>query len=237
MTLPPIFKTYEAIDEAFERIGFDPEGLTARHLASARRSIHLMLDLWNNDSVDFWKVVSGVEQPTSVLMQTFTPAVDGFIDMLRMTLKRDSYTTPITLIAASDWFAIPDKDVTRGMPNRCWVQRLQNSAECYIYPKAENDTDIIIYDAMVRSYDSAILNAQADVPPTWNEAFTAGLTWYLAEKFAPARMAEKDVKYGGPGTSTYAAGKPVGAYAIARMGNRERADTTFVVHKNRRPRR
>lgn len=229
MALPPAWTVAEAIEEAFERIGFAPSGLTGEHLLSARRSIRLLLDDWNNDDVDFWKVASGQTHAQTLNEASFTP-VTGTIDVLRMAVRRNSNTTEMVMISASDWFAIPDKGVAPGMANRCWVQRENGAVTCNIYPKAENSTDVLVYDALVQFNDSSILQGAADVPALWNEAFTAGLCVKLAEKFRPDRLVEKQTLAGGPGM-------PTGAYARARMGNRERADTVFVVHKGRRQRR
>lgn len=229
MALPSTFTVSEAIDEAFERCLISPANITPQHIVSARRSIRLMLDDWNNDSIDFWKVSSGQQHTQTLDEDDFTlPA--GTIDVLDMGVLRNDYLTPLVIISRSDWFAIPDKATAQGMANRVWVERLTTGLTAHIYPKAPNSTDILVYDAMVRFNDSSALGSAADVPPLWNEAFTAGLTAALAFKFARPLWSEAKAEYGGPGVST-------GAYARARMGNRERGDTVMVVHKARRQRR
>lgn len=229
MALPSAFTVSQGIDEAFERIGYDPTALEPRHLVSARRSIRLMLDDWNNDSVDFWKVQSNIQHVQTLNEASFVPPV-GLIDILDMAVLRDTYTTPMVCLARSDWFAIPDKATVQGMANRFWLERLIAGFVCHIYPFAENSTDILVYDAMVQFNDSSILQGAADIPPLWNEAFVAGLTAKLAEKFARQLWAEKKAEAGGPFT-------PGGAYGRARTGNRERGDTVMIVHKGRRQRR
>jgi hypothetical protein len=229
MALPAAFTVSQSIDEAFERLQFSPEALTPQHLVSARRSIRLMLDDWNNDSVDFWKVQSGIQHVQTILEASFVPPV-GVIDILDMAVLRDTYTTPMVTLSRADWFAIPDKATVKGMANRFWLERLIAGLTCHIYPFAENSTDILIYDAMIQFNDSSILQGSADVPPLWNEAFTAGLTAKLAEKFRPQVFADKMALAGGPFM-------PTGAYARARTGARERADTIMILHKGRRQRR
>lgn len=229
MALPSAWTVSNAIDDAFERIQFSPEALTPQHLVSARRSIRLLLDEWNNDSVDFWKVQSNIQHVQTLNEASFVPPA-GLIDILDMAVLRDTYTTPMVCLARADWFAIPDKATVQGMANRFWLERLIAGFVCHIYPFAENSTDILVYDAMVQFNDSSILQGAADVPPLWNEAFTAGLCAKLAEKFNRALWAEKKAAAGGPL-------QPGGAYAIARTGNRERGDTVMIVHKGRRQRR
>lgn len=229
MALPANFTVADAIDEAMERCLFAPEAITPQHIVSARRSIRLMLDDWNNDSVDFWKVVSNQQHQQTLREDEFVPPA-GTIDILDMSVLRDTYTTPMVILSRSDWFAIPDKATVQGMANRVWTERLQNSVTCHIYPFAENSTDILVFDAMVQFNDSSILQGSPDVPPLWNEAFTAGLTAKLAEKFRHELFAEKLALAGGPFM-------PTGAYARARTGNRERGDTVMIRHKGRRQRR
>ncbi len=235
MTLAAQFSLSEHIDEAFERCGFAPSGLTPGHIVSARRSVRTMLASWNNDSVDFWKVNSGLTH-TQTLGETNFALAPGTIDVLRMAVLRNNYTTPMVILSASDWFNIPDKAVVQGMATRTWIERIESGLISHIYPFAENSTDVLVYDAMVQFNDSSILKNTPDIMPLWDAAFTTGLTAYLAEKFAPARFQEKWALYGGPGYHS-PPGKSKSAYEIARQGNRERADTVMIVGKSRRWRR
>lgn len=229
MTLPPTFRVAEAIDDAFERIQVDPKGITAEHVASVRRSIRLLLSEWNSDSVTFWKVQAGVQHVLTLNENQFVPPA-GCLDILNAALKRDVYITTMIMLSREDWFNIPDKDTVKGMPNRFWTERNSVPPTVHIYPFAENSTDIIVYDAWMQFNDSTQLAGSADIPPRWEEAFTAGLTAKLAEKFNRALWAEKKMAAGGPMQSG-------GAYAIARAGDRERGDTVLVYQKSRRTRR
>lgn len=238
MSFPAQFKVAEAMDEAFERIQLDPKGLTAEHVVSARRSIRLLLDSWNNDSIQFWKMAAGQQQAMTQGLVTFTP-VAGTIDILQCSILRNGAYIPVDLISETDWFAIPDRDATpqvQGLPRMAWVQRLITGPVVHLYPAADLATDFFVYDAMLQFNDSAQLNGGADVPFRWNNAFTSGLCASLAEKYAPALYAAKQAKYGGPG---YLAprGAPPTDYQLARMGDRERTDTIFVFQKSRRTRR
>lgn len=235
MGLQPQFSLSDHIDEAFERCLYDPTGITPRHLTSARRSVRTMLTSWNNDSVDFWKVGSGLTHLQTQGEAQFTlPA--GTIDVLRMAVLRNVYTTPMISLSASDWFDIPDKGVVQGMANRYWVERTEAGIVCHVYPFAENSTDILVFDTMTLFNDSTILKNTPDIMPLWDACFTTGLTAYLAEKFAHNLFIEKWALYGGPGYHS-PPGKSKSAYEIARMGNRERADTVMIVGKTRRWRR
>jgi hypothetical protein len=227
MALPADFDVASFIDEAFERIGFDPSAIVDRHIESAQRSIRLMLDSWNNDGVNFWKVVTEQRLFTAG-DQTFAP-VSGIMDIMRASVLRGTIYTPMVIISAGDWFAIPDKTSAAGLANRLWFQK-SIPPFINVWPKAENSTDILVYDAILEFDDSGTLASAPNIRQQWNGAFAAGLAFHLAEKFAPARLAEKAALYGGPG-------KPGGAYGVAKMGERERSDTVMVVNKTRRWRR
>lgn len=228
MALPSAFSIADAIDEAMERCGYAPSGLTPEHIASAQRSIRLLLSDWNTDSVDFWKVSSGNLHALALSEASFTP-VTGTVDIIRMACRRSQYDTPMLVISGAEWFAIPDKLLTSGMPTRVWCERLVSSVTAHIWPYSENATDVMVYDALTQFNDSSILAGSPDVPEPWLNAFTDGLTMKCAEKWAPDRLAEKKQIYGGPMEST-------GSYARARYGNRERGDTTFSFRKARRRR-
>lgn len=229
MTLPATFTVANAIDEGFERCGFDPAKIGAQHIVSARRSIRLLLADWNTDGVLFWKVAAAQTHTVAVGESSFT-AVAGTIDVLDMACRRNSLDTPMVTLSRSDWFAIPDKGIVSSMATRYWVERVTAGATVHFYPKADNATDILVYDAMLYFDDSGTLANAADIPDRWLEAFVAGLTCKLAEKFARPLLAEKAALYGGPGTMK-------GAYARARTGDRERSDTIFTIQRHRRSRR
>lgn len=229
MSLPAAFTVANAIDEAFERINYDPSKIGAQHIVSARRSIRLLLADWNTDGVLFWKVAAAQTHTVAIGESSFT-AVAGTIDVLDMACRRNSLDTPMVALSRSDWFAIPDKALVSSMATRYWVERVTAGATVHFYPKADNATDILVYDAMLYFDDSSTLASAPDVVDRWLEAFVAGLTFKLAEKFARPLLAEKAALYGGPLNMK-------GAYARARMGDRERGDTVFSIQRHRRSRR
>lgn len=235
MALPPTFTVQDSIEEAFERCGVDPKGITGEHVESASRSITLLLSAWNNDSVDFWKVVSGSTHLQTVEEQQWT-LPDDCVDVLSIGVLRDQYLTPMLLISRDDWFSLPDRALASGMATRLWTERLISSVTAHVYPMAENSTDVLVFDYMQLFQDSTILQGSPDVPPLWLAAFVDGLTFFLSRKFDRANILQHAAIYGGPGTPEYPI-KCTGTYAAARMGNRERADTVMIKHKARRLRR
>lgn len=228
MALPASFKVAESIDEAFERIGFAPEQITVRHVVSARRSIRLMLADWNTDQVLFWKVAAARTSALTLSADDFSPAAD-VIDILDMAVRRDNIDIPMQALSRSQWFALPDKIESQAMPTHYWVERLATGVTVHIYPKSENATDVLVYDAMLYFDDTSALASSTGLVERWNPAFTAGLTYHLSEKFARQMMAEKLELYGGPNPPRGV----WGAYQRAKTGDRERGETRITIARGR----
>lgn len=176
----------EAIDEAWERCGKNPEDLTAEHVKSALRSLNYMLQHWSNLSLLQW-TIDLQTQTTSVGMESFTPPT-GTIDLLDVTLLRNGYETPMTTMSRDEYHAMPNKDA-QGMPNRFYVQRAITPV-VYIWPAGENATDVIRYYRIRRIQDTGVMSNTADIPSRYQDAFAAGLASRMAQKFAPDRVVE-----------------------------------------------
>lgn len=233
MTLYADMTMGDALDEAFENIGFSPEAVQAAHIDSARRSIRRLLTVWNNDAINFWKVAPGLTHTQTVGEDAF-PLPAGTIDLISIGILRNGYLTPVLMISQSDWFNIADKGLASGLATRVWVERDVEPPIVHVYPKAENSTDVLVFDAMQWFEDSSALNVKPNIGQMWNDAFISALEWYLAQKHAPARAQEKEARYGGPETQFRG---NAGSYRVARMGNRERADTVMIRRTTRSWRR
>lgn len=230
MAIPARFLVREAIDDAYERIGKNPILLDAQTLISAQRSIRLLLDEWNNDGVMMWRILTDQQLSISAIgLETFT-LPSNVMDILDMAVFRSEAKIPMIEVSRTDWFALPDRTNSSGMPTRWWPERNQEPILVHTYPKTENTSDILIYDCMTYFAESTSLSSFADVRRNWNEAFVAGLAAKFAEKWAPDRLVEKRQLAGGPLQMG-------GAYTIAKMGDRERGDTVFVLNKRRRQHR
>lgn len=224
--LPGAFTIAAALDDAFERIGKDIRTIDLAAIASARRSIRLLLSDWNTDGILFWKVLAEQSHTLAVNETSFSLA-PGAIDVIAAVLRRSNLDTPMGPASLEDWRSIPDKAVAKGFPRRFWVERVDVPPVMHCYPMSENATDQIVYDALAYFNDNSRLSAAVEVPERWNEAFVAGLAAKLAEKFAPDRLREKMQLYGGPGEMK-------GAYRRARTGDRERGDTIIGMARTRR---
>jgi hypothetical protein len=202
----------DAIDEAWERCGKDPEDMTARHARSAIRSLGYMLTAWSNLKILQW-TVDLQEQVTSVGMTQFTPP-PGTIDLLDVTLFRDGHETPMSVMSRMDYHHLPSKD-QQGRPDQFFVER-QITPTVFIWPAGENATDVIRYYRIRQIEDVGRLSSTADIPARFQDAFVAGLAARMAVKFAPDRKAALE-------------GDAITALSLAMMEDRERADMRFRV--------
>jgi len=215
MAVSTAFTTGEAIIEAFERLLTTPEKVDGPRITSAKRSIRLLLEEWENDQVKLWNVVSTT---TTTIDGTATYALAaGAIDLLEIYLRRSGIDTPISVMSRSEYFGIPDKD-EEGRPTRVWVDRSTDPPTMYPWPVPENSTDVFVYNYIDSFNASTSPSGTPDLSRGWQEAFIAGLTAKLAEKWARPLLGEKTA------LATI-------AYRKAKMGERERADTRMVIRR------
>jgi hypothetical protein len=89
----------EVIEEAYERCGLEVRtGYDAR---TARRSLNLMFAEWANRGLNLWTV----KQATQALTQgtsSYTLTSDTIVDLLEVTLKRDSTDFELTRISRGE---------------------------------------------------------------------------------------------------------------------------------------
>ena len=180
----------ESVDDAFERIGMDPEALTGRHMKSARRSLGLMLMDWANDA-DIQSLIERVEQPLVEGQSSFV-LPDGSSDVLMANLKRGNDNEIMMVpLSRADWQLIVNKE-WRGRPDRYFIEKRQSDVVFHFWQVEEQDNlDTVVYYRMrVPEHPGGSHNIP-DMRVQFVEAITSGLAMKLAEKFSPSRLAEK----------------------------------------------
>jgi len=202
------------IDDAFERVGVAPNAITGAHVESAFRSLDFIFDDWSNFG-DRLPWSSDITTTSFVATQDNLTFTGGVIDILSASVRRSNVDTPMTRISEADYLAIPNKAVA-GRPFQFYVDLQQAQIVAKFWPVPENSTDIFVYRRLrVLQSPGAMVN-NPHVRPGWNEALTATLAAYLAEKYAPERLAEK---------TSLAGAKLQNALA----GSRDRASTRLRV--------
>ena len=176
----------EYIEEAFERCGI--EYRTGYDGVTARRSLNLLFADWANRGLTQWTVTNS----TTTLSKSdqFLDLTSTTIDVLDVILRRteNSETTDIQMnqISRSAYWNIPNKD-TEARPSQ-WFLDKQITPRLYIWPAAENSTDQVIINRLVRIEDADAGVNTADVPFRFFPCLSAGLAYYIALKRAPDRV-------------------------------------------------
>lgn len=180
----------EMTSEAWERLGFEPETLKARHMKSTRRSLNFMFANW---------VALGFKQPwmttqsiTLTQGQINVLPVAPMVDVFHVYLTRSGLDVEMYPISNSEYEAIPNK-TQQGRPTMYFVdyETEQNNTQptVKIWQASQNNTDIINLRGFNRAQDVGQSNAGLFIPYLWYEACAAGLAANLAIKWRPDRLA------------------------------------------------
>lgn len=181
-TLDPTVASFT--DEAFERCGVDPAGLTVRHLRSARLSCNLLLAYWATRGVNQWAI--DTQNFTVTDADPEYNAASGTLAILTMVVRRSSVDTPVYPMSRDEYRGVPSK-TDEGMPVKFLFDREITTQTITLWPTPENSTDVVYYDRLRRIQDVSTAAETTDLPYPWFEAFASGLAEFLSLKFAVDR--------------------------------------------------
>ena len=186
----------EVIQEATEMIGGEQ---TLGHTPqSARRSINLLLNDWQNRGVLLWSTFT-----TAITVSTSTTTydlADSVSDALIITVKASAAATEtqLTRISYEEYNVLPNKSQT-GRPTQYSIKRNVNNPTIYLYPIPDNSTEILTVEAIRQLEDVNKSAAQnADIPKRFLPCLTYGLAHQLAQKrtgVTDARIAMLKLSY------------------------------------------
>ena len=172
----------EVIQEATEMIGGEQ---TLGHTPqSARRSLNLMLNDWQNRGILLWKTYT-----TVVTVSTSLGTYDlssSTTDALQINLRRDSTDIELQRISFEEYLNIPNKE-TQGRPSQFFVDR-QITPVVKLWPTPENSTDQFISYRIQRIDDVTASNEDPEVPSRFIPCMVSGLAYYIALKKNPERI-------------------------------------------------
>jgi hypothetical protein len=168
----------EVIQEATEMIG--GEQTLGHEPKSARRSINLLLQDWQNRGVMLWTAnTSAVTLTTSVT--TFTLA-SATIDVLEAVHNRDDRDIQLERISMQEYLKIPNKGQT-GRTTQYAVRHERGNPVVHLWPIPENSTDQIKLELVSYMQDvdkSAVQNA--DISRRFLPCLSAGLAYHMSMK-------------------------------------------------------
>lgn len=168
----------EVIQEAMEMIG--GEETLGHEPKSARRSINLLLQDWQNRGVMLWTAsTSTVNLATSVT--TFALG-SSTIDVLEAVHNRSDRDIQLERISMQEYLKIPNKGQT-GRTTQYAVRHERGNPVVHLWPIPENSTDQIKLELVSYMEDvnkSAIQNA--DISRRFLPCLTAGLAYHMSMK-------------------------------------------------------
>ena len=170
----------EIIQEATEMIG--GEQTLGHEPKSARRSINLMLNDWQNRGILLWSTfTTAVTVSTSVTTHDLS---DSITDTLIVTYRETATGTETKLERKTfeEYNIIPEKSQT-GRPTQYAVKRNLSNPSLFLYPVPNVATGILTIEAIrqVEDVDKSY-QQNADAPVRFLPCLTAGLAYYMSLK-------------------------------------------------------
>jgi len=236
VTFDKTFAVDEIINEAYERIGSQVS--SGYQLKTARRSLNILFQEWGNRGLHYWEVgdtnidlvegqaeytfyrASGDGTSSTTAGGTTGTSTYGLDDVLEATLRSDKTDTDqsdssLTKIARSAYSALSSK-LSKGTPSQYFVQRFVDKTTFTIYPTPDSTAaakDVhMFFVKRIQDADATYTDA-TDVPYRFVPCMASGLSFYLAQKYAPQRVQELKLLYedelkralseDGSSTSTY----------------------------------
>ena len=205
-TFDKTFAIDEIIEDAFERIGL--RNVAGYQLKSARRSLNILFQEWGNRGIHYWEIdeldldlIEGQAEykffraSSDGTSATSTPnGVYGISDILEAQLRSNRTQTTqsdsrMTKVDRSTYAGFSNK-LSKGTPNQYFVQRFVDHVSIQIYPTPDstNASKDMHFYYIKRIQDAGDYTNATDVPFRFVPCMTAGLAYYLAQKYAPERL-------------------------------------------------
>ena len=170
----------EIIQEAMEMIG--GEQTLGHESASARRSINLMLNDWQNRGILLWST-----DTTTVTVASDTTTYDlasSALDALIVTYQPNTSSAETKLERKSfeEYNIIPNKYAT-GRPTQYTVKRNLANPTIHLYPIPDNSTGLLQVELIRQVQDvNKSFEQNADAPVRFLPCLTAGLAYNMSLK-------------------------------------------------------
>ena len=192
------FSISDIVEEAYERIGI--QGVSGYQLKGARRSLNILFQEWANRGLHYWEIANNnitlvADQSVYTMFRSTSDgtsdatAIYGVDDILEASFRNSNVDTPLTKINRSAYQALSNKTST-GQPTQYYVQRLIDrvTITLYLTPGTDQAGKFLNYYYVKRIQDAGDYTNDADVPYRFVPCMIAGLSYYLAIKYAPDRI-------------------------------------------------
>ena len=200
----------EIIEEAYERTGVLGTR-TGYQLRSARRSLNILFQEWQNRGVHLWKVklakVPLVEGQAEYSYAADTVNFPNDIsDVLESFYRNNSNTAAPSDVALSkidrSTYSATANKLTKGTPSQYYVDRKLNpSIFLYATPSSSNSSTStpsnfqFCFYYLAKIQDAGSYNYTSDVVNRFYPCMMSGLAYYLSMKFDPERTQALERNY------------------------------------------
>jgi hypothetical protein len=220
-TFDKTFSIDEVIEEAYQRVGIDQ--LTGYQIKSARRSLNIMFQEWDNRGLHYWELketnIDLVENQAeyhffrsaaddtadSNRAQASTNQVDstifGMSDVLEATHRtnRTATTQADTAMSKMDrsTYSSLSNKLSKGQPTQYYVQRFIDRVTITVYPTPDATSasaDMHIY-YVKRIEDVGDYTNATDLPYRFVPCMVSGLAYYLSQKYNPQLVPQNKMLY------------------------------------------
>ena len=214
VTFDKTFAVDEIIQEAYERIGIS--AVSGYQLKTARTSLNLLFQEWGNRGLHYWQVaetnidlIEGQAEYTfyrasgdgTSSVTTAPASVYGMADVLEATYRQNRTQTtqsdsPMTKVDRSTYAGFSNK-LSKGTPNQYWVERFIDKVRVHVYPTPDstNASKDMHFYYIKRIQDVGDYTNATDVPFRFVPCMTAGLSFYLAQKYQPQLTQQMKLYY------------------------------------------
>ncbi len=200
----------DIIEEAYERTGVLGTR-TGYQLRSARRSLNILFQEWQNRGVHLWKVKLA-KVPLVLGQAEYSFATDSanfpsdITSILEGYYRNNSTTTaPVDVVLSSrsrsQYNAIPNK-LVQGTPSQFYMERKINpSIFLYATPNSSVSSTTtpssfqFCFYYMAKIQDVGSYNYTPDVVNRFFPCMISGLAYYLSQKVSPDRSGELERRY------------------------------------------
>jgi hypothetical protein len=170
----------EVIQEAMEMIG--GEQTLGHDPKSARRSINLLLQDWQNRGILLWTTTTTVvDVSASVTVYALSSAT---VDTMEVVVNLSATDIQLQRISMEEYLQIPRKSQT-GRPTQYAIRRGRSNPELYLWPIPDGE-DYSLKIEKVRYIQDVNKSAGqiADVSRRFLPCLTAGLSYFMSLKRA-----------------------------------------------------
>jgi len=170
----------EVIQEALEMIG--GEQTLGNDPKSARRSINLLLQDWQNRGILLWSTnTTVVDVSASVTAYSLS---SNMVDAMEVVVNLSSTDIQLDRLSMEEYLKIPRKSQT-GRPSQYAIRRGRSNPELYLWPVPDNDDYSLKIEKIKYLQDVNKSAGQiADVSRRFLPCMTAGVAYFMSLKRA-----------------------------------------------------